>query len=321
MMEVRFNAKKKSILGRLSVPDGDYTDSSPKGSIDEPIRALVGEINGTTGYVTTSSCSGRMAVYLDGPSQVPAQDVIYTNTDDAQPTASAGASGKGRGRWLFTSHDPIDLKGLSQEGAILSLLGIEPTTEPSFPKDDNVQRVHLKFEPMILHILTASPEHAQTALTAATSAGFRESGISGLLDTKGRPTPPMVAVRSSGLAFDAVIGFVFEGKVLPMVSEAYLLQQLKWANQHFQMNEERKARFRQHFLSATTSTSLTSLENAEAGQRRARPMSEKQQRKEARKEASRAQAAEVADDLSVLEPPGFDTEPESDVRILKEDPG
>jgi tRNA wybutosine-synthesizing protein 3 len=107
----------------------------------------------------------------------------------------------------------------------------------------------------ILHILASSIAEAQLALAAATTAGFRESGISSLLDGKGRQTPPMVAVRSSGQAFDAVIGFVpsDSDQVVPMVSEEYLRTCLKLANNRFRENEQRKARFQDNFCKLTTS--------------------------------------------------------------------
>jgi hypothetical protein len=40
-------------------------DRSQKGSLDEPIAELVGFINAQRDYVTTSSCSGRIALFQD----------------------------------------------------------------------------------------------------------------------------------------------------------------------------------------------------------------------------------------------------------------
>lgn len=313
-MQARFDAKKKDILKKLSVPVGEYTDASPKGSVDEPIRELVDEINNSNGYVTTSSCSGRLAVYLEGPPRVAATlsdeskgEPINAENDSGVATS---ASGKGGGKWLFTSHIPIEIVRLDEEGAVLSLLGLEVTKQLSFPKgEDNTQRVHLKFEPMILHILASSIEHAQLALTAATAAGFRESGVSSLMDTKGQPTPPMIAVRSSGLAFDTTIGYLSEGRVLPMVSEAYLYNQLRWANQHFQTNEERTARFRSNFFKATTSACTSASEADHNDRDHRKPLSEKQRRKEARKEACRTT-------FDQREPLEFYDNPEVDVAAL-----
>ena len=103
----------------------------------------------------------------------------------------------------------------------------------------------------ILHILAASAEQAQAALSAAMTAGFRESGITGLIDSKARPTPPMVAVRSSGLGLDSIIGFhsadpstTVHQRIVPMVSEAYLRTLIQVANERFRENADRKLRFR-----------------------------------------------------------------------------
>ena len=97
-------------------------------------------------------------------------------------------------------------------------------------------------------------EEAQAALHAAVQSGFRESGISGLLDSKGQPSTPMVAVRSSGLALDSVIGFKHAdssvtgaANIQPMVSESYLRTIVQLANDRFTTNEERKIRFWEAF--------------------------------------------------------------------------
>lgn len=99
--------------------------------------------------------------------------------------------------------------------------------------------------------MTASTEAAQAALHAAVTAGFRESGISSILDNKGRPNTPMVAVRSTGMALDSIIGFRSAStnfEITPMVSEDYVATLIRIANSRFQINEERKARFREAFL-------------------------------------------------------------------------
>ena len=64
----------------------------------------------------------------------------------------------------------------------------------------------------------------------------------------------MVAVRSSGLSLDSVIGYMdpkavgLEAGVLhPMVSESYLRTIVQLANRRFATNEERKCRFKESF--------------------------------------------------------------------------
>ena len=101
----------------------------------------------------------------------------------------------------------------------------------------------------ILHILTSSLEHAQHVLSAAMSAGFRESGISGVLASGNEQATPMVAVRSSGLAFDSIVAAQDdEGQFNRMVTEDYLRTLLEVANQRFKINEERKQRFSQALI-------------------------------------------------------------------------
>ena len=106
--------------------------------------------------------------------------------------------------------------------------------------------------------MAASAEDAQAALKAALQAGFRESGMSGFSDAKGRPTTPVVAVRSSGLGLDSIIGYMDPkapeleaGTLHPMVSESYLRTIVQLANQRFATNEERKYRFKESFSQLT----------------------------------------------------------------------
>ncbi|KAK5115441.1 hypothetical protein LTR85_009901 [Meristemomyces frigidus] len=232
-MPVSFQDRKTKILSDLSTPDEQYQDLSPKGSVDERIRELISEINASLEYVTTSSCAGRMAVYLEG---------------------ARGA--KGGGKWLFTSHDPVDFADLTAAGSLYQQLGLSQG-EVTSPSDAAETRfVHFKFEPMILHILTSNLPAAQHAASAALQAGFRESGINGILDhaKDHQPPTPMVAVRSSGLAFDCIIGSAGSAPesadiaITPMVSEDYLRTVIAVANQRFQVNAERTGRFRQALL-------------------------------------------------------------------------
>ena len=85
-----FNCKKATILEGLSVPDSEYSDKSPKGSVDERIRELINEINAYDGFVTTSSCAGRIAVFQEG-----------------HVGSSGVPGGKGGGKFLFVSHEPV----------------------------------------------------------------------------------------------------------------------------------------------------------------------------------------------------------------------
>lgn len=123
-MPASFQDRKAKILKDLSIPNDQYNDLSPKGSLDVGIKDLITEINNCADYVTTSSCAGRVAVYLEGHKGV-----------------------KGGGQWLYSSHDPVAIS--SDPGAIFNLFGLA-ATPVSVPDEETVARfVHFKFEPMV----------------------------------------------------------------------------------------------------------------------------------------------------------------------------
>ena len=94
--------------------------------------------------------------------------------------------------------------------------------------------------------MTASLQHAQPLLSAAINAGFRESGVQSLKNLDNANAFPMVAIRSSGLAFGSLIGFVDEDngdRIQNLVNEAYLKILFGIANDRFQANSDRIHRF------------------------------------------------------------------------------
>lgn len=82
-----FDQKKQSILEEISSNSAENLDLSPKGTIDVDIIPLLTQINQLKDYVTLSSCSGRVSVFLEG-----------------EKGAKAGGKGLG-GKWLFISHE------------------------------------------------------------------------------------------------------------------------------------------------------------------------------------------------------------------------
>lgn len=137
-----FVGRKKKILEQLAIPDTEYTDASPKGSVDEGIRDLIDEINQQSGFVTTSSCAGRVSVFLEG------RRVADTEGEDERV---AGVGGKGAGgAWLFVSHDPVPDKG---DGSTdwSSLFGLQESTEAQETTGEVKERrlVHFKYEAMV----------------------------------------------------------------------------------------------------------------------------------------------------------------------------
>lgn len=155
-----FLSKKSKILESLSVPIAEYDDLSPKGSIDIGIRELIDEINGLEGCVTTSSCAGRISVFLEGRKNTVSDGNGYLgNGEDGEGGERgkvAGVGGKGGGgRWLFVSHDPVDVAACGGMGGWVERLGMERVEGG----EDEVRRllgsvverrlVHFKFEPMV----------------------------------------------------------------------------------------------------------------------------------------------------------------------------
>ncbi|KAK7432800.1 hypothetical protein QQZ08_000662 [Neonectria magnoliae] len=240
-----FVEKKKRILDQLAVPSADYADASPKGSVDEGIRDLIDEINQAAGVVTTSSCAGRVSVFLEGRRVV---DV------DAKDEQVAGVGGKGAGgTWLFVSHDPVPDDG-NGDVDWAGVLGLAESDDGQGVVEVVKERrlVHFKFEAMILHVLTASPEHAQLLLRCGLQAGFRESGAINLLPNGKDGATPMVAIRSMGLAFESLVGQQVNGSRRRLVSPEYLQTLVQIANERFAENTKRIERFRTAFRDVVT---------------------------------------------------------------------
>ena len=350
-----FARRKEAILAQLAVPDDEYTDLSPKGTVDAGIRDLIDEINGLDGLVTTSSCAGRVSVFLegrragrggpvaadegslllpghhlaveDGAGEDGVEDqgqargegdgvaetvgaVMGEGTPSGgadglrdEPPAMASASAEtvagvggkgGGGRWLFVSHEPVESRGKldSEPNIVAALLGMEQPIfdgRESSSAEEMVESrlIHFKFEPMvrlprcflfcsseslflrllpdansqypqILHVLTASPRHAQLILRCGLQAGFRESGAINLIppttathDASAAAATPIVAIRSMGLGMESLIGRETNGTKHCTVSAEYLRGLLKIANERFAENTRRISRFRAYLKEAT----------------------------------------------------------------------
>ncbi|KAF5873264.1 putative trna wybutosine-synthesizing protein 3 protein [Botrytis fragariae] len=257
-----FISKKKLILSKLAVPTDEYDDLSPKGSVDEGIRELIDEINSLEGCVTTSSCAGRVSVFLEGKKN--SDDGVKSQIQDeagmdgipdvrAEKTAGFGGKGGG-GKWLYVSHDAIEDEALSRrenEGTLCELLGMRANNAGSMiplPKSNerDLRHIHFKFEPMILHVLTASLEQAQKVLSAALQAGFRESGALNLISTTSEPATPMVGIRCMGLTLESLVGVYHEAfdQGVCLVDNGQLGTLMRISNERFKENTKRIERFR-----------------------------------------------------------------------------
>ncbi|KAG5925962.1 hypothetical protein E4U42_003791 [Claviceps africana] len=253
-----FAAKKTKILDQLAVPEAEYTDASPKGTIDAGIRELIDEINAAEGFVTTSSCAGRVSVFLEGR-KAAGERTGDGDGDDERARAEGGGSrsqvarvgGKGAGgTWLFVSHDVVE----GEEWMARLAFGGEGDGDGDGDGGgggmEGKRLIHFKFEPMILHILTASPLHAQALLQAALQAGFRESGALNITPQPDSSTTPLVAIRSMGLSFESLIGYEANGTRHPLVTGPYLRTLMGVARERFAENAKRIARFRGGFAAA-----------------------------------------------------------------------
>ncbi|KAL2830227.1 tRNA wybutosine-synthesizing protein [Aspergillus cavernicola] len=264
MIPQTFVSRKSKILAELSTPEEEYTDLSPKGSVDEGIRDLIQDINALPGLVTTSSCAGRISVFLEGRRSHSQQE---TNAREQRKFAPSG--GKGAGRWLYVSHEPLirDSCGAKSDGhdqnkrdqSLHETFGMVPGDgkPPGVDKEGHAPRlVRFHFEPMILHIMTATLHHAQPVLSAASSSGFRESGLQGLRCLEGDNGPsPIVAVRSAGLQLESIIGYCEdddngEPVIRSLVTEEYLQMLVAISIERFSVNSERRERFRTTLLNA-----------------------------------------------------------------------
>ena len=257
-----FTRKKAKILTDLSVPGHDYLDRSPKGSVDEGIRDLINEINANEGLVTTSSCAGRISVFLEGDKGYGRLDGV-ANGDGVSSRTALG--GKGGGTFLFTSHEPLNPASIPTSSLTetfkLKLVPPEElgSTHHFSPRN---RMIRFSFEPMILHVMAASLKHAQPLLSAAINAGFRESGLQSLRNLDDPEACPMVAVRTAGLGLESIIGHAgaddaleferqhAEGSELyaneyeALVTEDYLGILVSIANERFEANRNKIARFR-----------------------------------------------------------------------------
>ena len=154
---LKFAAKKEAILASLAVAEPLYTDLSPKGSVDEAIRPLIERLNALEGVVTTSSCAGRVSVFLEGvkhSNQEGDRDAADDSHEGSRGQAAVpGGKGMG-GRWLFVSHSPVHFP--TEGKSIASRLGMwdhdnrydmENSTELG-----QVRLARFQFEPMVREI-------------------------------------------------------------------------------------------------------------------------------------------------------------------------
>lgn len=146
MSQSGFLTRKTQVVSSLvEYLDPERRDKSPKGFIDAPILDLMHVINQHPDFYTTSSCSGRVAVYCEGLEKDPEEMV--------DPNAITEKTTKG-GTWLYVSHDPIAIPALDNhdDWIVALLFGTDRTVvfDQTRPKDIlNRQLIYFKFEPLV----------------------------------------------------------------------------------------------------------------------------------------------------------------------------
>ncbi|WBW75390.1 wybutosine biosynthesis protein Tyw3 [Schizosaccharomyces osmophilus] len=202
-----FDNQKEQILKELT---SSLPDASPKGNPDSPIFPLLDVINSHPDWVTTSSCSGRISVYVQGLT-----------------------SRKGGGYWLFVSHEPC-----TELPTPFDVENVDYGKVPEAPPEGS-REIQFAFEPMILHVQTRSLETAQHLQRVAMSCGFRETGI------QGSTNKYIVAIRTS-LKIDVPIGVVDTSERIQLfVTKEYMTWLIKRTVEYFAENRRRMDRIKQ----------------------------------------------------------------------------
>ncbi|KAL3229500.1 tRNA wybutosine-synthesizing protein 3 [Nakaseomyces bracarensis] len=181
-----FDQKKNAILQEINSIGPDL---SPKGTIDRLCIPIIDLINKSPDMVTTSSCSGRISVFIEG-------------TKAIDGDIKVGGKGEG-GKWLFVSHELDEVDNWFQRVTEKEQITWEVDADSIEVYPDGSSRMILyKYEPFILHVKCRDFETASRLYNTAMSCGFRESGIGSNF---------IVAIRIN-IKLDVPIGYVDENK-------------------------------------------------------------------------------------------------------------
>lgn len=145
-----FTQKKRFILEQIGSPNG--TDLSPKGSIDEPLLDLIGLINAHPDMVTTSSCSGRLSVFLEG-SKIFSSGNTSISSNNVQQPQKVGGKGLG-GKWLYISHEPEEINSTKWWQDVKSYTEEEDNDKEISKEDLENRYVLYKFEAMVSSVMS-----------------------------------------------------------------------------------------------------------------------------------------------------------------------
>ncbi|ETN07332.1 hypothetical protein PPTG_13625 [Phytophthora nicotianae INRA-310] len=194
-----FAQLKRESLRKLQAME----DKSPKGCIDEPIVDMIKTINAHPDYVTSSSCSGRIAVFCGEAA---------TNNGGEAGTDLITKGGK----WLVAEHATITFDQLAT-----ALRSPDATSNTS-------NMIIFKHEPFIMHVVCRDLDSAKELLQWGIASGFRESGV--VLGNR----KIMCAIRTTANGLEIPLGRNAEQL---LVNKDYLRWIVDIANQKFESNK------------------------------------------------------------------------------------
>ncbi|KAJ8526187.1 hypothetical protein ON010_g14992 [Phytophthora cinnamomi] len=221
-----FAQLKRESLRKLQAME----DKSPKGCIDEPIVDMIKTINAHPDYVTSSSCSGRIAVFCG-------EAATSSGSEAATDLITKG------GKWLIAEHATITFDQL-----VAALRSPDANSSTS-----NMVGIIFKHEPFIMHVVCRDLEAAKELLQWGIASGFRESGV--VLGNR----KIMCAIRTTANGLEIPLGRSAEHL---LVNEDYLRWIVDVANQKFEANKQKTDRlfeaFRAKFCQPATNPQTAS---------------------------------------------------------------
>ncbi|KAL2642169.1 hypothetical protein R1flu_009756 [Riccia fluitans] len=222
--EKEFEVRKQAVMRALA---SEEVDKSRKGGVDIQIAELIRKINSHPQFYTTSSCSGRISLFLDHPQQpTPSDDAFHAefgHDGNEDGTKEMEKKQKG-GYWIYVSHEPAVVS------EVLHSVREKYASEQKGP-------LVFRFEPFILALECSSLVSSQQLVTCALASGFRESGIT----SAGKRC--IVAIRCS---IRMEVPIADGGQVL--VTERYLEYLVNLANKKMVLNQQRIDRFLATFI-------------------------------------------------------------------------
>lgn len=264
--ETFFDQRRSLILASLygDQENGQvYTDKSLKGSIDEPLKPLINLINQNSNLVSTSCCSGRIAVFAsDASGRKNAGRFLYINhglynnsTTNLSTmrceTSSANALEAEPVGFCVTENDVSSffsmLADQHQREHDATVYGQRPKTQ--FDQlSANISEIWLNVEPFVVHIACRDLETASLLTKAVLQAGIKQFGLRGV-----PPQRLIFALRGTHV-MRVPIGEIVEGKLEFYVDFQYAARLLTIANQKMHRNWLQLQRFQKTLEALTAST-------------------------------------------------------------------